>query len=100
MKFRIIQIVFILFQFVSTQLLAQYKIQGSVVDKQSLEPLPYATVYAGLQSALTNEQGQFILLSDKKIEWIAARYLGYQTDTSYITLGDKSVQLKLNRNEK
>jgi hypothetical protein len=82
------------------QLFAQYKIQGTVVDKYSLEPLPYATVYAGLQSALTNEQGQFILLSDKKIEWVAARYLGYQTDTSYITLGAKNVQLKLNRNQK
>jgi hypothetical protein len=100
MQFRLIYFGFIFLQIITKPLFAQYKIQGTVVDKSSSEPLPYATVYAGLQSALTNEQGQFILLSDKKIEWVAARYLGYQTDTNYIASEQKNVQLKLNRNEK
>jgi len=57
---------FILFFFFSTVLFSQLKILGTVLDKETHEPIPFVVIYtnnpSNNRSTLTDEQGRYHLI--------------------------------------
>lgn len=85
---------FVLILLCSTGVLSQY-IQGKVVDEFE-QPLPSATVYyeGTTLATLTDEQGNFTLRYDPKINRpLVVSYLGYST--AYIETFSTTVSLKI-----
>lgn len=72
--------------FISTSLVAQdYEISGSVIDAQSSDPIPYATV--ALHSSSTNQlltgattdmEGRFVIKTDSNSIYLEISFIGYE----------------------
>ena len=72
----------------------QQTFRGRVVDAETGEPLPYASVYvAEGKGTLTNEDGEFTLVTDN-IEKIKVTYLGYQTKLVSQPTTDLHIKMK------
>lgn len=68
-------LVCLLFMFVAAQ--AQQTIQGRVLDAQSREAIPGATVQAGAQGCQCNAQGRFTLNVPVRPDSLRISYMGY-----------------------
>lgn len=76
MKHKYLFIVFLLLSLFS---MAQSKISGIVVNAETQEPLPFATVVTDLNvGTITDVDGKFEISSNKKILHINVTYLGFQ----------------------
>ena len=86
--------IFAILLLLTTALHAQQTFRGRVVDAETGEPLPYASVYvAEGKGTLTNEDGEFTLATDN-IEKIKVTYLGYQTKLVSQPTTDLHIKMK------
>ncbi|TAG60233.1 MAG: TonB-dependent receptor, partial [Runella slithyformis] len=78
--------------------LAQTAVSGRVIDNQTNQPLPGATVRAGsFRGTITNEKGEFTLKNlPKEVENLEVSYVGYETviDSSF-RRNDKIINLEI-----
>lgn len=58
---------------------AQEFIHGKIVQSNSLEPLPFATVLLGKSGTISDENGKFSVKSNPKEGFIQVSYVGYKT---------------------
>lgn len=67
-----------------------HTLSGLVLDAESLQPLPSATIriLGTSKGTVTNSSGQFRLSFQQGIVSIAASYLGYQSDTITVDLNE------------
>ena len=80
--------------FLSAALHAQQTFRGRVVDAETGEPLPYASIYvAEGKGTLTNEDGNFLLRVKPKEE-LKISYVGYNPVTYTAADMPKVVRLK------
>lgn len=63
--------------------------QGTVVDFETKEPLPYAKLMVGNAQLLTDDLGQFSVKSKESSENIQVKYLGYYVLDSIIQQGSQ-----------
>ena len=74
------------------------QVKGIVRDKETQEPLPYATVVSKTtnQGTLCNEHGEFSLPKLKKGSWLHFIMIGYATDSiQYVGREMINVELSL-----
>ena len=71
----------VILSFFSTICTAQNILEGSVFDKTSKKPLPYAAILLGDTGLYTtsNEDGKFQIFLNKNVDSLEIRYLGYET---------------------
>ncbi|GAB5400010.1 MAG: hypothetical protein Aureis2KO_15950 [Aureisphaera sp.] len=65
--------------FVSIKQNTSLSLCGYILDKDTLEPLPGATIQAGGASVITNAQGYFKIRVQHAQASVSIRYLGYKT---------------------
>ncbi len=67
-------------------ILSAQTISGRVFDARSLSPLPFATVsFARAGGCFSNEDGNFELNATDSPEYIVVSYIGYKTDTIFMS---------------
>ena len=82
-----------------------YLFQGVVIDRNTSEPLPFATLKIGDQTITSSENGHFSYKSNQSKQSIRLKYLGYyEKDTllnfgSHLMLPLRSSVMKLNEVE-
>ncbi len=66
---------------VSTTIVAQdfITVTGTVTDRQTRQPLPYASVVAGTVGTVTNEQGRFTLKVNPATKELTISLIGYRS---------------------
>lgn len=57
---------------------SQATIQGKIVLANSLEPLPFATVILGKSGTISDENGNFSIKSNEKVNYFQVSYLGFK----------------------
>lgn len=73
-------------------------IKGTITDSKTHEPLPFViVVFKGTQiGTTTDEQGKFILRTDKPYQQLQISYIGYKTSIRNIVVGkDQTINIKL-----
>lgn len=93
MKFR--KVLMLLFAFTFANVNGQNKVQGYIFDKQTLNPLPYATIGALHQKygTYTDTSGFFTLFFINESDSLLISYLGYKnvyTSVGYLNKNTKS----------
>lgn len=84
--------------FIGGSLVAQIHVSGRIVDSQTNEALPYASVYFvnAKVGTVTNQEGYFSIQSNLIQESLLIRYVGYKPFRIAIK-SDKNLKIKLNR---
>ena len=90
---------FLLLLFFSQLATSQKQIQGIVIDSQTKEPLPFATVITNSNSGtLTDINGKFKITSQIAFKSINISYVGYKTTSVFINPNDTYINVKLKQN--
>ncbi len=91
----------LLILFIGLNSFSQTKIEGFIYDKQSDEPLSYATIKVLNKNhyTITNENGKFIIneKSISKTDSIEIRFIGFESKTLSLSYFEKKKKLSLNR---
>lgn len=69
----------------------KYLFQGNIIDKKSLEPLPYSKITFGETTISTNYKGRFSFKSSKSIEKVIVKYLGYNVADTALTCSNNLI---------
>ncbi len=72
------KVAFIFFLLILYPSCAQEFIQGKIVQLNSLEPLPFATVLLGKSGTISDEKGYFSIKSNEKEVFLQVSYVGYK----------------------
>ena len=90
------RVLFIIFLFSTSSLLSQTTIQGVVLDYNTKQPLPFATVKTNSNYVtLTDVDGNFIIETKKPFEKIIISYVGYKTIIIPVKPEDKFISITL-----
>lgn len=95
------KIAFLFALIVSTFCFSQSYIEGYIYDKETNEPLPYATIKFLNNNnyyTITNEDGKFEIKSDFPADSLEVRFLGFKTKKVQISFFKKNVKLFLSPN--
>ena len=87
--------------FISFACLGQGYIQGKIVQSNSLEPLPFATVQMGKSGTISDEKGNFSIKYNEKESYFLVSYLGYRQKRVLISefKNNSFVEMELNAKE-
>lgn len=86
----------ILFLFFSLPLFlfSQQQITGKLVDSKTNETLPFANIITNNnEGTITNVDGEFIIVSEKKITELRISYIGYETKK--VSVNEKTTYIKI-----
>ncbi|MFN2398271.1 MAG: TonB-dependent receptor plug domain-containing protein, partial [Gemmatimonadaceae bacterium] len=98
-KLRSAVLAFLALVLVSTNVSAQRRVTGRVVEEGTSAPLPatIVTVVGTPIAALTNEQGLFVLQAPAGPVTLLARRIGYKRSSTELAAGDSSATFTLER---
>lgn len=71
----------------------RYLFQGEILDKETMEPLPYAGASIGNSSIKSDQKGRFSYRSYKSIEHFEVKQLGYAIVDTTLSHGNKHILL-------
>ncbi len=86
---------FCLLFFTHFVLLSQISINGVVLDTNSNQPLPFATVKANTSFALTSVNGEFVIRCKTYPVNLSVSYVGYQTKNILLESKNDRIEIKL-----
>ena len=82
--------------FTSSFIHAQTQIRGKVIDSNTKEPLPFATILTDTGfGELTNVEGNFLVKTREPFSAIRISYVGYESKTVKVNPEDKFISISL-----